>query len=63
MTPNEAIEEIISERKYYVGIMPQSTASNFVASWRKNMAKKKTIDAFLMAFGYKLKTEEQWEKN
>lgn len=62
MTEQEAIEEITSELKWYIGVMPQSTASNFIQSYRKGMAKKKTIDKFLNKFGYKLKQEEQWEK-
>lgn len=62
MTEQEAIEEIISEPKFYVGKMPQSTASNFVASYKKGMAKKKTIDKFLEIFGYCVSTPEQWVK-
>jgi len=52
MTQSEAIEKIISEPKFYIGKLPQSTASNFVASWRKGMSKQSTIDSFLQLFGY-----------
>lgn len=52
MNQQEAIEKIISEPKWYIGIMPQSTASNFVTSFRMGMAKQKTIDSFLEKFGY-----------
>lgn len=62
MSEKEAIEEITSELKFYAGVIPQSTASNFLQSYRKGMAKKKTINNFLNKFGYKLKQEEQWEK-
>lgn len=62
MTQKEAIEKIISEPKYYIGIMPQSTASNFVASWRKGMSKQKTIDEFLMKFGYVKHQEAQYKQ-
>lgn len=62
MTPDEAIKEITSKLKWYAGEIPQSTASNFLQSYRKGMAKKKTIDKFLRKFGYELKQEEQWEK-
>lgn len=62
MTEKEAIEEITSELKWYIGVMPQSTASNFLQSYRKGMAKKKTINKFLRKFGYEIKQEEQWEK-
>jgi len=59
MTQDEAIEQIISEPKFYIGRIPQSTASNFVASWRKGMAKQSTIEAFLNKFGYfKIKEAE-----
>lgn len=62
MTEKEAIEEITSELKWYIGVMPQSTASNFLQSYRRGMAKKKTINKFLRKFGYEIKQEEQWEK-
>lgn len=63
MTVKEAIEEITKEPRWYDGKMHQSTASNFLASYRKGMAKKSTIDNFLNTFGYELKYEEQWQKN
>lgn len=52
MNQSEAIEKIISEPKFYIGKLPQSTASHFVASYRKGMSKQKTIDEFLQLFGY-----------
>lgn len=59
MTQTEAIEKIISEPKFYIGKLPQSSASNFVTSFRKGMAKQKTIDSFLELFGYvKIKEAE-----
>lgn len=63
MTQSEAIEKIISEPKFYIGIMPQSTASNFIASWRKGMSKQKTIDEFLIKFGYVLNHPAEWIKS
>ena len=63
MTQNEAIEKIISEPKFYIGVMNQSTASNFVASWRKGMSKQITIDKFLSKFGYSKVSEAQYEKD
>lgn len=63
MTQKEAIAKIISEPKYYIGIMPQSTASNFIASWRKGMSKQKTIDEFLLKFGYVKRQEAQYHKS
>lgn len=59
MTQSEAIEKIISEPKFYIGKMPQSTASNFVACFKAGMSKQKTIDNFLETFGYvKIKEAE-----
>ena len=64
-TEQQAIEEIISKPKYYLYANPpmnQSTASNFVSSYRKGMAKKKTINNFLETFGYVISTPETWVK-
>lgn len=63
MTQDEAIETIISEPKFYIGVMHQSTASNFIASWRKGMSKQKTIDEFLSKFGYVLNRPAEWIKS
>lgn len=62
MSENEVINKIISEPKYYIGIMPQSTASNFIASYRKGMSKQKTIDNFISKFGYKKIKEAEYGK-
>lgn len=62
MTQSEAIEKIISEPKFYIGKMAQSTASNFVASFRKGMSKQSTIDKFLQTFGYVKCAEAQYEQ-
>lgn len=61
MNQSEAIEIIISEPKFYIGKLPQSTASHFVASYRKGMSKQKTIDEFLQLFGYVKVKEAQYE--
>lgn len=60
MSEKEAIEAIISEPKFYIGVMPQSTASNFLASYRKGMAKQKTINEFLNKFGYFVLRKTEW---
>tara|TARA_B100001146_G_C16190651_1_gene438952 strand:- start:1438 stop:1629 length:192 start_codon:yes stop_codon:yes gene_type:complete len=62
MTQDQAIKEIISKPKYYIGVMPQGTAASFVRSWRAGSAKKETIRKFLNRFGYTIKKEEQWER-
>ena len=59
MNEEEVINKIVSQPKYYIGVMPQSTASNFIASYRKGMSKQKTIDNFIAKFGYvKIKDAE-----
>lgn len=60
MTELEAINEITKEPKFYIGVMPQSTASNFLASYRKGMAKQKTINEFLNKFGYVVVRDAEW---
>lgn len=62
MTENEAITHIISQPKYYVGVMTQSQAASFVRSWRGGSAKRETIESFLNKFGYKLKEPAKWER-
>ena len=62
MSEKEAIDQITSEHKWYIGKIPQSTASNFLASYRKGMAKQKTIDNFLEIFGYTVSAPTQWVK-
>ncbi|AGO48011.1 hypothetical protein Phi18:2_gp45 [Cellulophaga phage phi18:2] len=62
MTESEVINQIISQPKYYIGIMPQSTASLFVKRWREGKAKRKTIEAFCLKFGYKCETNIKYYK-
>ena len=62
MTKEEAIKEITRNPKWYIGVIPQSTASNFLASYRKGMSKEKTINNFLSKFGYVKTEDEVWEE-
>lgn len=62
VTETEAINEIINKPKFYIGVIPQSTASNFVQSWRKGMAKQSTIEIFLNKFGYEKIDEPKYIK-
>ncbi len=62
MTEKQAIEAIISEPKYYIGVMPQSTASNFIRRWKKGEAKNATTRKFLKKFGYVVATELTYKK-
>jgi hypothetical protein len=59
MTEVQAIEKIISVPKYYIGIMPQSTASLFIKRWRVGNAKQKTIRAFILKFGFEIESESK----
>lgn len=62
MTENEVIHKIISRPKFYIGVMPQSTASNFVKRWSEGRAKQKTVLAFIEKFGYKKIREAEYMK-
>lgn len=62
MTQNEAIKEIISKPKYYVGKMKQAKAASFVMRWRAGSAKQSSIKKFLEAFGYKKVEEAKYIK-
>lgn len=62
MTLDDAIEAIISEPKYYIGVMPQSTASNFVIRWRAGCVKRSTAESFISKFGYHLCREAEYKK-
>lgn len=60
MLIEEAIKQITSQPKYYVGVMPQSTAASIVKRYKQGTLKKSTLTEFLTAFGYELKQEEEW---
>jgi len=61
MAPKEIIEKETSRLKWYVHYgIEQSTASNFLQSFRKGMAKKKTIDKYLKKMGYEKVSDEEW---
>lgn len=65
MTEKEVIEKIIETPKFYYHANPpikQSNASAFIISWRKGMAKRKTIEEFLAKFGYYVSQERQFKK-
>ena len=62
LTLEEVINQITSEHKYYVGVMPQSTAANFVKRFREGKAKRKTAIEFIARFGYEVAQEELYEK-
>lgn len=63
MDINEAITQITSMVKPYVGIMQQSTFSNNIKAIKHGLAKPATIEKFMAKFGYsKVKQVEQWEK-
>jgi len=63
MTPKEIIEKETSRIKWYVHYgIEQSTASNFLQSFRKGMSKKKTIDKYLKKMGYEKVSDEEWSR-
>ncbi len=62
MTELEVINEITKEPKWYLGVLQQSTASNFIQSYRKGMSKQKTIDRFIESFGYEVVNEKTYKK-
>jgi len=62
MTELEVINEITKEPKWYLGILEQSTASNFIQSYRKGMSKQKTIDSFIAKFGYEVVNDKSYKK-
>lgn len=62
MTEEEVINKIISEHKFYVNVMPQSTASNFIKRWKQGKAKHKTVLMFMKKFGYVKEKEASYKK-
>lgn len=62
MTKKEAVLNITSELKWYVGVYSQGYASQFVQRFKAGQLKEKTINSFLEKFGYERTKEEQWEK-
>lgn len=63
MTKKQAIEQITSIHKWYVGVFSQGYASQFVQRFNAGQLKEKTINNFLSKFGYECVKEEQWEKS
>ena len=52
MNEKEAMDQVTSTVKFYVGIIPQSTASNFLKRYRQGKTKQSTVVNFLKKFGY-----------
>lgn len=63
MTLDEVIEEIVSKPKYYIGIMPQSTAANFLIRYRAGSVKTSTAERFIAKFGYSIKKPAEYKKD
>ena len=61
MTASEAIQEITSECKYYIGKYPQSTASDIVKRFRNGTITLNKLKEFLNKFGY-VQREGEWIK-
>ena len=62
MEEKEVIERIISEHKFYVGVMPQSSASLFIKRYREGKLRHKTIVEFMKKFGYVLSDPAKYKK-
>lgn len=64
MTLKNALAEIKARNKPYLEVnMPQGTFTNTIKAIEYGFAKPKTIDCFMMKFGYSpIKTEEKWER-
>lgn len=62
MTLQEAVKEITSKPKWYMGKMPQSTASCTVRNIVAGTAKPKTVEKFMALFGYEPERELLWKK-
>lgn len=61
MTAEQAINEITSELKYYIGHYPQSTASSIVKRFRNGTITLNKLEEFLNTFGY-VEREGEWIK-
>ena len=61
MTAKEAIEEITSEPKYYIGIYPQSTAYYIVKRFHSGSITLNKLREFLNKFGYE-ERQGEWIK-
>lgn len=62
MTEQEVIKEITSKPKFYIGIMPQSTASLFLKRFNSGSAKRSTIISFAKKYGYEVDSEISFKK-
>lgn len=62
MNEEEVIKDITSKPKYYIGIINQGTASNFIKRWRQGKVKQKSFEKFIAKFGYEIKNETTYFK-
>lgn len=62
MTKHEALHEIFSQHKFYVGYCSQAYGSQLKIQFETGRITKKATDKILKHFGYKLKNPEIWEK-
>ena len=61
MSNEEVINEIISEPKYYIGVINQSTASRTIKRFRDGTITLNKLNEFIAKFGY-VKRSEGWVK-
>lgn len=63
MDEKEVMQEITAKHKFYIGVMPQSTASLFVKRWKEGKAKQKTVIKFMAKFGYNMTEAAKYTKS
>lgn len=62
MTREQAVKEIVSKCKFYIGIMPQSSAHSFLTRFKAGTAKQKTVESFIKKFGYEIEQPATYKK-
>jgi len=62
MTEKQVFNKIISEKKWFENYCTASYASEIKNKFRAGLLGEKAIERLFDHFGYKVKTEAQWEK-
>lgn len=63
MTQEDALNQIFSQHKWYVGIYSQCYASQLKARHQAKQLKQSTIEELLRKFGYVLNRPAEWIKS
>jgi len=62
MTEKQVFNKIISEKKWFENYCTASYASDIKSKFSVGLLGEKAIERLFKHFGYKIKTETQWEK-